>query len=226
MCLVGRQRELRQITKALKDGYNVIIKGSFGIGKTSLAAGFAAENSRLWQFSLVDFSQTADQMAKALMSQFFPQRRYKSVKNLRYKAKRYILSQSDAKNNIKQVIILDNIVKVTSHRFAFLRELLLGGNYLFIAIVESFLPRQKLFDLRAQLYPAEMIELTHLSKHEASAYFTQAALKYNLAWTKKQITALAEISRGYPLGMHETVKRHLRLHSLTKYPHNGEACGN
>ena len=226
MCFVGRQRELQQITNALKDGHNVIIRGHYGIGKTSLVDRIAAENSLHWHFAFVDFSQTAGKMAKALMSQYSSRHRNKSVKNLRYKARRYILSQAAPKNNVKQVIVLDNIVKITSHRLAFLRELLLENNYFFIAIVEAFLPEQSLFDLRAQLYPATMIELLHLPKNNVCAYFEHAALKHNLPWTKKQIAALAEISRGYPLNMRETVKRHRQIQSVKKQPLAGGACGN
>jgi hypothetical protein len=226
MCFVGRQRELQQITNALKNGHNVIIKGSYGIGKTRLVKRLDEESGMNWHFAFVDFSQTAGKMAKALMSQCSSRHRNKSVKNLRYKARRYILSQTAPKNNVKQVIVLDNIVKITAHRFAFLRELLLEKNYHFIAVAEEFLPKQSLFDLRAHLYPAEMIELHHLPKNDVCAYFERAALKYNLPWTKKQIAALAEISRGYPLGMHETVKRHRQMQSVKKQPRAGGACGN
>jgi AAA+ ATPase superfamily predicted ATPase len=218
LCFVGRRQEMRKIIHSLEKGRHVIITGIYGIGKTRLMEHIAKEHAERWQFTFVDFSRTAGNVCKSILSEYAPRECYcNDNRPHSYKAGRYLLTTlSFAKR--QPVIVLDNISKLTRQKFTFLRELSLEKQYLFIAIVEAFLSSQSLFFLRSQLYPAEIVHLRRLRIEDATLYFQNSARKHNLDWTNKQATALAGISGGYPLGMHQTMERHLQRNPKESNP--------
>jgi hypothetical protein len=208
MCFAGREKETRKLLKALEAGRHVIVTGPYGIGRTRMVRQIAEAGRQERRFVFVDFSKTPGKVCEKLLAAFRPKApSSRAVRSARYKIGRNLLAGMKLSGGRKPVVVLDNIGRLTRQRLSFLRDLNLENRFLFIAIAESFLSGHSLFLLRACLFPSETITLRHLSLRDARAYFQCFADKYGLSLTNKDLTALAETSGGYPLGMRETAQR-------------------
>lgn len=208
MCFVGREKEIRKLTKVLEGGRHVIVTGHYGIGRTRIIRQIAEAGRRERRFVFVDFSKTPGEVCGKLLAAFRPKAPSgRSVRSARYRIGRNLLAGMSLPGGSKPAIVLDNIGRLTRQQLSFLRELNMENRYLFIAIVESFLSEQSLFRLRACLFPCETITLRHLTLQDSRVYFQCIARKHGLSLTNRDLTALAEASGGYPLGMRETAQR-------------------
>jgi len=208
MCFVGREKEVRKLTKALEGGRHVIVTGPYGIGRTRMIRQIAEAGRRERRFIFVDFSKTPGEVCEKLLSAFRPKAPFcRTVRSARYRIGRNLLAGMSLPGGSKPAIVLDNIGRLTRQKLSFLRELNLENRYLFIAIVESFLPERSFFLLRAFLFPSETITLRHLTVQDARGYFQCVARKHRLSLMNHDLTLLAEASGGYPLGMRETAQR-------------------
>jgi hypothetical protein len=208
MYFVGREKEAKQIIKALERGENVILTGKYGMGRTSLIKKVAEVTQGRWRFVFVDFSQTPGRVCQLLMDELLPKSKGKKRGEiLGYKANRFRISHLDFLDRRSHVLVLDNIAHLSAQKLDLIQYLISGGQFRFVAIVEAFVPENDLFRLRAWLRPALRVELPHLRVQNAREFFQYAAMKHHLNWTKSQIESLAEATRGYPLGMREVVNR-------------------
>jgi len=208
MCFVGREKEIRKLTKALEGGRHVIVTGSYGIGRTRMVRQVAKTGRQGRRFVFVDFSKTPGEVCEKLLAAFRPKAPFgRVVRIARYRIGRNLLAGMSLPEGPKPVVVLDNVGRLTRQKLSFLRDLNLGNRYLFIAIVESFLPERSFFLLRACLFPSETITLRHLTVQGSRGYFQCVARKHGLSLTNRDLTALAEASGGYPLGMRETAQR-------------------
>jgi replication-associated recombination protein RarA len=213
MCFVGREKEIRKLTKALEGGHHVIVTGPYGIGRTRLVRQVAKTGRRGRRFVFVDFSKTPGEVCEKLLAFFLPKTPSgRVVRSTRYRIGRNLLAGMRLPDERKPVVVLDNIGRLTRQQLSFLRDLNLENRYLFIAIVESFLPERPFFLLRACLFPSETIILHHLAIRDSYGYFQYVASKHHLSLTN-HVTFLAEAGGGYPLGMRETAQRLLKRHA-------------
>ena len=208
MCFVGREKETKLLHNALKQKHNVIVAGSFGIGKTYLVTHVAENLEETRKFVFVDFSKSVGDACIHLLKEFSTRRHRagKSIRSLSYKSGRSILSRIEFKKQEAPIIVLDNVFRFTNARKVFLRELSLERRYQFIAITESFLPPKELFLLRATLYPVEMITLRYFNQEATLEYFRSMAQKKKIEMTEERMRWLAKKSRGHPLMMRDMAK--------------------
>jgi len=211
MCFVGREKEVRKLTKALEGGRHVIVTGPYGIGRTRMIRQIAETGRRERRFVFVDFSKTPGEVCEKLLAAFRPKAPSgRAIRSARYRIGRNLLAGMRLPDARKPVVVLDNIGRLTRQQLSFLRELNLENRYLFIAIVESFLIERSFFLLRACLFPSETIILHHLAIRDSYGYFQCIASEHHLSLTNHDLTILAEASGGYPLGMRETAQRLLK----------------
>ena len=225
MCFVGRENEIRKLTKALEGGRHVIVTGPYGIGRTRMIQRVAETGRRERRFVFVDFSKTPGEVCEKLLAAFRPKAPSgRVVRSARYKIGRNLLAGMRLPEGPKPVVVLDNVGRLTRQKLSFLRDLNLENGYLFIAVVETFLPEHALFLLRACLLPCEMIPLRHLSLRDSREYFQCVARKYFLSLTNHDLMVLVEASGGYPLGMRETAQRLLKRNvvKVDRFPPESE----
>lgn len=142
------------------------------------------------------------------MAALMPKKRYdKDRKYRRYKSSPFLIANIDNKDNRKHVIVFDNIAKLTRQKLAFIRCLALEKRFQFIAIVETFLPENDLFLLRAELMPADVITVSYLPKKDVCTYFFNFSNKRGFEWSEVYVKSLFDTTSGYPLGMRECVDR-------------------
>ena len=210
MSFVGREKETKNIIKALQQGNNVILTGKFGMGRTRLMRHVATITQDGWRFIFVDFSQTPGKVCHDLMATLMPKKRYdKDRKYRRYKSSRFLIANIDNKDNRKHGIVFDNIATLTRQKLAFIRCLAWEKRFQFIAIVETFLPENDLFLLRAELMPTDVITISYLPKKDVCTFFYNISNKRGFEWSEVYIKSLFETTSGYPLGMRECVDREL-----------------
>jgi hypothetical protein len=207
MLFVGRESEVRHIIRELQRGNNIVLKGKYGIGRTSLIKHLAHTLLKAWQFVFVDFSKTPGKMSKELMKVLGIAMRFKqSEKKMGYKSMRYRIANVESPKRKKTVIVFDNIAKLTTQKIIFLRHLILERHFQFIAITENFLPGNDLFFLKAQLLPATTICLCNLKTNAVLSFLRSYSDKYHLSWSDAYIHSLAALAGGYPLGMIEMIR--------------------
>ncbi|MGD0275176.1 MAG: ATP-binding protein [Syntrophales bacterium] len=213
MLFVGRQKETHLIITFLNRGRNVIVSGQFGIGRTSLIRHIAESAKNQQQFAVVDFSQNPRNVTQDLLKVFQSEDTYKkSSRSLGYKQLRRRLIHLESQHKKRPVLVLDNIAKLSPQKLALIRYLNSENKFLFIAIVENFIRDRDLFKLRAQLIPAELVKLTYLNIQYTKEFFNALSEENDLCWPKEHINMLAQITRGYPLGMIEIAERSIKRH--------------
>ena len=121
----------------------------------------------------------------------------------KYKVARSLIVNMEFGDKKQPVIVLDNVGKLSQQKLAFIRYLARGKRFLLIALVESFLPEDHLFQLRASLYPSDLIRLSNLGAKRAAEFFRYFSNKHDFHWTRSHIHALATATNGYPLGMRD-----------------------
>lgn len=219
MDFCGRRKEIAAIKKALEHRKNIIITGRFGVGRTTLVQYFAQLKTSPWRFLFADFSQPPAKMCNDLLSQL-PQFRGPGGRRnyTTYKTCRNLLSAFRPETPCACVIVMDNIARLTAQKLTFLRHLHWGKRFLFIAIAESFLSDKDLFELRANLLPAEMLILQNLSREESIQFFRYFSDKYRFCWSASRIRALAASKGGYPLLIKEYVVEERKRRNAGAWP--------
>ena len=208
MPFVGREKEIKQIQKALKRGNNVILTGKYGIGRTSLIRHIAEITQEQWPFVFMDFSQTPGKVCQHLMGELLFREKFKGRdETLGYKAIRFRISTLDFEKGRKPVLVLDNIGKLSTRKMDLIRYLSMAKRFHFVAIAENFLSEEKLFSLRACLNPALLMKVSYLSQRNGREFFRHYAARHRLLWTENEISSLAEMTGGYPLRMREVANR-------------------
>ncbi len=209
MIFIGRERETRKILKTMERGNNIIVKGKYGIGRTTLIRHIAESVREQLRFLFVDFSITPAKVCQELLAELFPQKKYRreDLQYHRYKSMRFRIANRELPDKRRHVVVLDNIGRLTRQKLALIRYLGWEKKFLFIAIVESYLPDAELLLLRAELMPAEVLNLSYLNARSTREILSLAAKGENFDWTDRHIDDLAEAIKGYPLGIMETVAR-------------------
>ena len=128
---------------------------------------------------------------------------------LGYKSNRFRISILDFADQRQHVLVLDNIAKLSAQKLDLIRYFVLAKRFRLVAIVENFIRGDELFVLRARLRNALLINIPHLSIEAAREYFRHSSGQHHFYWTESRINHLAEMTRGYPLGMKEVVNRKL-----------------
>jgi hypothetical protein len=208
---VGREEEQREILKTLDQGWNVILTGKFGIGRTTLVKHIVSLNEIQWRFFFTDFSQTPGNVCNYLMKELFPEEESK-WKHRGYRSTRSFILNHRLEDLRKQIIVLDNIGKLTAAKLDLIRSLTWEKRFQLIAIVENFLPPGDLFRLRVRMSPASVIALGYLSVRKVAEFFYQFSKEHHLKWDESEIRSLATVTGGYPLAMNDVIERKLMRH--------------
>jgi len=203
---VGREKEVRKIINALKRGYNVILMGKYGIGRTSLTRQVAEIGQDRWNFIPLDFSQTPAKVCSQLAIQLLPR---KDGKPMGYRRNRFQIANLDFEGQRQPVLVLDDIGRLSPQKVELIRYLVQAKRFRFVAVVENFLKEDKLSLLRGWLHPALLLNIAYLEGPPTREFFRYYSEKYHFRWTEEEIKNLAEMSGGYPLGMKEIVRRRL-----------------
>lgn len=207
MIFVGRENEKKKIMKELHRGKNIVLGGKFGIGRTSPVKEIAEQLGDQQQFVFIDFGQTPGKMSKKLMKELHISLRLKKTgKKMGYRFMRYRIATVGLSTKNKPVIVFDNVAKLTPQKIIFLRHLIEGDHFQFIAIAENFLPWKDVLLLKAQLIPMETISLHHLSTEDVSAFIRHYAENNHLNLPDSYVKNLTTLTGGYPLGMIDLVK--------------------
>jgi hypothetical protein len=181
---VGREKETRQMIKALKRGDNVILMGKYGIGRTSLTRHVAEIGRHQWNFISLDFSQTPAKVCNHLADHLLPK---KDGEAMAYRQHRFRIANLVFDGQRQSVLVLDDIGKLSPQKVELIRYLAMAKRFRFVAVVENFLKADK----------------------PTREFFRHYSLKHYFGWTEGEISSLAEMSGGYPLGMKEVVARRL-----------------
>lgn len=210
MVFLGRDKEKQKIIKGLKQANNIILTGSYGIGRTTLIKNVAEILKDEWQFTFIDFSKTPGEMARELASALLGKKPRNSRETIAYKKARFLLVNEKLNDRRKPVIVLDNIARISKQKFAFIWHMAFEKKFQFIAITESHLLENNLFRLRSSLYPAEIVHLGYLGQKETIELFSLFSEIHGFKWNPSDINMLASANKGYPLGIMEIVNRRIR----------------
>ena len=210
MHFVGREKEIQQIKEALGGAKNVIVLGKYGMGRTSLIKHIADAMKDRWRFVFVDFSETPRMICRHLLAEQTGRQKFKDeYESINYKSTRFRIVHLDLGGRRKQVLVLDNIAKLSFQKADLIRYLAWGKRFQFVAIVESFISKDDFLRLRVRLYPAEIVMLQHLDKRKVYEFYQHLSEQHRFHWTEGHIKNLAEITGGYPLRMREISLREL-----------------
>ena len=212
MNFVGRNREIAAIAKSLKQNRNVVLNGRYGVGRSCLVKHIARIYSATWQFLFADFSKTVARSCNDMVNQLASGgSKAQQHQYTRLMYAKDILMERKAAADLPRVIVLDNIGKLSRPKLAFLRDMRLDSDLLFIAVTESFLPEADLFRLRSTLSPSDMLTLNNLKRKETAAFFRNFSQRKQLGWTASFIQMLATSTGGYALLMKEIAQREAGL---------------
>lgn len=219
MTFVGREKEVKIIIRALERDDNIIVKGIYGIGRTALISHVEECTTKQFRFLFTDFSKTPGQVCHELLSNLFPQKKYRKedFEHHRYREMRFRIANRALPDGRRHVIVLDNIGRLTHQRLTLIRYLGWDKRSRFIAIVESYVSDAELLLLRAELMPAQVVTFSYLTARNTGELLRRLAEHHRLEWTETQIHHLAEASRGYPLGLRETLDRELKRHGKSSH---------
>jgi hypothetical protein len=212
MDFVGRKREIAAVVKALRHRRNVVVSGRYGVGRSCLVKHIAGLYFESWRFLFADFSKTVARCCNDMVNQLSSgpskaqQHRYTRLMHAKD-----ILTGSKAAGDLPRVVVLDNVGKVSRQKLAFIRDIRLDSQLLFIAITESFLSEADLFRLRSALYPSDLLTIHNLNREEAAAFFRKFSQKKRLEWRESFIQTLAASTEGYALLMKERAQREAGL---------------
>jgi hypothetical protein len=207
---VGREKEIRQIQRALEGGKNIILTGKYGMGRTCLMKKVAQVAVDRWRFVFADFSRTPGNVCADLAAELLLEGKGQGRDGNRgYKSDRFRITHLDFKEPRPHVLVLDGIGKLSAPKLDLIRHLAAKGRFRLVAIVEAFMGEKDLLHLRARLMPSLLIHLSHLSRKSAREFFRRFSKQHHFQWTEEEIKSLAEMSGGYPLGMKEVVSRKL-----------------
>lgn len=210
MDFVGREKEIRQIQRALERGKNIILTGKYGMGRTCLLKKVAQVAGDRWRFVFADLSRTPGKVCADLAAELLPDGKGQGRDgNGGYKSDRFRITHLDLKEPKPHVLVLDRIGKLSAPKLDLVRRLAAEGRFRLVAIVEAFVGEKDLLNLRASLMPSILIHLSYLSRKSAREFFRRFSRQHHFQWTEEEIQSLAETSGGYPLGMKEIAARKL-----------------
>jgi hypothetical protein len=211
MEFVGREKEIDLIYEALEAGNHVVLKGKYGIGRTSLIRHVAKVMQREWRFLLVDFFPGPAWASRRLVAEIWPEGTGRGTPFSRsYRAARSQLVHRALVDPRRHVIVLDNIGALSAQRLGFIRYVAGKERFQLVAVLEGFVGERELFRLRMELFPALLLTLVPLLAKDVRAFLRHASAKYDLGWTERHMDSLVEVVRGYPLAMNEVVQRELQ----------------
>ncbi|MCU0644076.1 MAG: ATP-binding protein [bacterium] len=200
---VGRKKEINKINRTLEAGYNIIVHGKYGMGRTSLVRQISRLNRDRWQFWFADASQTPEKICRQLFKELFPDEKHRYP--LKYKSLRQRISAASQSAKLPVVLVLDNIATITSARIELLRHLAANGNFAFIAIVDDSLDQQEELQLRGALQLTCQVFLSYLSLAEIGKYYQHYSSKFRWNWSDETLKSYSRLTRGYPLFMTESI---------------------
>jgi replication-associated recombination protein RarA len=204
---IGRKNEAGHIIRELQQGNNIILGGKYGIGRTSLVRHLASTFLNEWQIVFVDFSLTPGKMSEKLMKELGLKARFKKTgKKMGYKSMRYRISNFESSKGKQNVIVFDNIAKLTNQKIIFLRHLILENHFQFIAIVENSLSSNDLSCLKTLLLPANVLALRHLKTNDVVSFLRLYSSRHNLNWSDNYIHDLTVFTKGHPFSMIEMIR--------------------
>lgn len=201
---VGRKKEIATILQALEQEQSILIRGKFGMGRTSLVKHIAEmmNGGRLFWFA--DFSKPPEKMCRRLYGEIFPQGDHSG---LNYKMIRRRIVEAALRVTPKVVLVFDNVETVSWSRIELCRYFASSGAFLFIAVVDHSLDSDSTLRLRAVLHLSQQVQLSNLHPAEVAEFFRYYAGKRNYGWSEEQIIAQSRRSRGYPLLMVAAVSK-------------------
>ena len=212
MDFVGRKREIAAIVKSLRHSRNVVVSGRYGVGRSCLVKHISRIHSQSWQFLFADFSKTVARCCNDLVNQLTSgPSKAQHHRYTRLMHAKDILAGSKAVGDLPRVVVLDNVAKISRQNLAFIRDIRLDSQLLFIAITESFLPEADLFRLRSALYPSDQLTIHNLNREETAAFFRKFSQRKRLEWRESFIQVLAASTEGYALLMNERARREAGL---------------
>lgn len=184
---VGRTRELRRLARLLNDGRNVVLTGAYGSGRTTLLHQLAAkERGRQFVFWDDRRSQRALRVTVEKLC-----------------AVRTIHNRPTERT--APVVVLDDVVRITTQRLRSLHELTRTTRCQIVAIVEGSVPGGDVMRLRVALDSARFVCLGPLSRSATERYFSLAAQEQTLGWDWDEIRLTARSTHGHPLIMRATL---------------------
>jgi hypothetical protein len=210
MRFVGRKKEVEEIVRALDQGNHVIVRGKFGMGRTSLIRHVATVLRGRWRFVFADLARTPGAVCAELIGALWPEeRRSDAVKPQRYKSNRSRLVRGELPSQSQYGLVLDNMGELTVRKLSLIKYLVSHGRFRLVAIVEDFLGDRDLFRLRTHLFPAVLLNLPRLAPRSVQDFLRHCSTEYHFGWTEGQIANMLDMIGGYPRSMNEVVKREL-----------------
>lgn len=124
MQFVGREKEIKQIRETLEAGKNVIISGKYGMGRTSLIKHIANKMKDQSRFIFVDFSKTPHMICRHLLAELTSRQKFKEeYESMSYKSTRFRIVHLNLGVRRRQILVLDNIAKLSFQKAGFIRYL-------------------------------------------------------------------------------------------------------
>jgi len=213
---VGREKELTWLARELNRGRHIVITGKYGMGKTSLVRELSErqtvvpKGSGKFNFIFLDFLRTPGEICLRLQKELSMRRDRRETACLTYRQRRSRIAVKAAASSKKHVVVLDNITALTSPKLSLIRYFILARSFQFIAVADASLSEHDFFLLRAALSPAGVLELGYLGKDAALAALASASAQHAFGWTESHLRLLAEVTKGYPLGLGEAIERELK----------------
>lgn len=200
----GRERETRQMIASLSAARNVILSGTYGMGRTSLVRHVARLLQGEMEFLFADFSNTPDRVCRELERRLAAGTRYrKKAAPVPYKSRRRRLAAAAPKGAGRRVLVLDNIAKLTAQKLNLIRYWASESAFRFVAVTETFLGEDEFRALRLALLPADVMRIKRLTMSEAMEMVRALAEGRNPSLAEQELKAVALAARGYPLGIVE-----------------------
>lgn len=204
----GREREIAALAAALAAGLNVIVEGSYGMGRTALLHEVAARLGAAYRFAFAGFALTPAGICEQCLGCLAGARRLPRRRR-RYLAARAALLRAPLADPRPHVLVLDDLGRLTPAKAELIRRLSGCGRFRLAAVCEPFLPAPERLRLCAWLAPARRLTLGPLAPAAARRFFARLDAAYQLSWSPATIRDLARASGGYPLRMQEQAQREL-----------------
>jgi len=207
MVFVGRDRETARIAAQLAKGGNVIVRGKFGIGRTSLVRHVAETLGDGWRFHFESFMQGPAGICFGLLRHLGLALTAARGHNLSFISARARLLRAEARPGERRVLVFDDIQDLSAAKLALVRSLALTGRHQFVAVVDEQLKEAALDQMRAALYPVHLLTLLRLPTRQAESFFARTSERLDLGLGEGEVAGLARTSCGYPLLMAEIAAR-------------------
>lgn len=204
MYFVGRNKEISQITSALAAERNIILRGKYGIGRSTLVRHIADLLKLVRPFWHLDLNFTPDEVCRKILAEICPKEK-KTNLHRGYKSLRKALCEVGAGSAQKVVLVLDNVDMLTPARLDFFHFLAMADVFSFIVIVDDSMDQKDMELTRATLQLTCRITLSYLGKREVQQYFKHYTQKYQWHWSQTEIEKQSRLTRGYPLFMAKRV---------------------